>query len=612
VIATLKPGVDRDRAQAELNVIAGQMASVVPPRSDAATNRGAALVPLSEARTNASAVRARTYVAAGAIFVLLIAGVNLASLVSARVASRQREFGVRLAVGAGRVQVARTVAVEMAFVAAGGFALAVLLSAWTRDLVAWMIPGGIAAPSNDYGQLASFTGLDIDGSVVILAGVLGLLTMAAASLVAAWPAMRSDVLKSLRSGGDRAATRGPGVAERALLVVQVAASLSLVASAGLVLKSVTLLDNVDPGFNPERMIAFSVAEDLAVQRPDVGPALVDRLLAGLAAVPGVESVSAGQCTPFGSRCARLAFSIEGRPETVAEPLVTGWHRVGPDHFRALGIPVIRGRGFTADDRRGRAPVVALNEAAAARFFPNQNPIGRRITLPEVIDGDPQVAEIVAIVGDVIYWPPDEAPGPDVYQPALQFSHPYTTVMVRVTPERWRSATLSGDSGQPMFDSLRRAVTQLDADLPMFDLVALSDLARAGRADRRFVSRLLAVCALLALGLAAVGIYSITASAFQRRRKDMGLRIALGARPGQLVVASMTSALTQAGLGVLAGLVLAVAAGRALRAILFEVGPNDPAALAISAAVMLVVAIIAAWLPARRALRIDPVEQLRAD
>jgi putative ABC transport system permease protein len=233
-------------------------------------------------------------------------------------------------------------------------------------------------------------------------------------------------------------------------------------------------------------------------------------------------------------------------------------------------------------------------------------------LPEVIDGDPQVAEIVGIVGDVIYWPPDEAPGPDVYQPALQFSHPYATVMVRVASERWQSATLSGDSGQPMFDSLRRAVTQIDPDLPIFDPVALTDLARAGRADRRFVSTLLAVCALLALGLAAVGIYSITASAFQRRRKDMGLRIALGARPGQLVVAAMTSAVTHAAVGVLAGMVLAVAAGRTLRAILFEVGPNDPASLAMSAAVMLVVAVIAAWLPARRALRIDPVEQLRAD
>ena len=613
VIATLKRGVDRGRAQAELNVVAGQMASVVPPRSEDATNRGAALMTLSEARTNASAVRARTYVAAGAVFVLLIAGVNLASLVSARVASRQREFGVRLAVGAGRMQVARTVGVEMAFVAAGGFALAVLLSAWTQDLVAWMIPGGIAAPTNDYGQLASFAGLNIDSSVVILAGVLGLLTMAGASIVAAWPAMRSDVLKSLRSGGDRSTTRGPGFAERALLVVQVAASLCLVASAGLVLKSVNLLDRVDPGFNPERMIAFSVAEDLAVQRPGVGPALVDRLMAALETVPGVESVTAGQCTPFGSRCARLGFSIEGRPETLAEPLVTGWHRVGPDHFAALGIPVIRGRGFTAGDRRGRAPVVVLNQAAAARFFPNQDPIGRRITLPEVIEGDPTVAAVVGVVGDVIYWPPDEAPGPDIYQPALQFSHPYTTVMIRVAPERWQSSsTLTGDSDQPMFDSLRRALTELDADLPMFDAVALTDLARAGRADRRFVSRLLTLCALLALGLAAVGIYSITASAFQSRRKDMGLRIALGARPAQLVAASMTTALTQAGLGVMAGVVLALVAGRALRAILFGVGPNDPAALAISAALMLLVAIVAAWLPARRALRIDPVEQLRAD
>ena len=135
----------------------------------------------------------------------------------------------------------------------------------------------------------------------------------------------------------------------------------------------------------------------------------------------VEAITAGQCTPYGARCARLGFSIEGRPETLDQPLPTGWHRVGPDHFAALRIPVVRGRGFTPDDRRGRTPVVTINQTAARRYFPDQDPIGRRITLPQVIEGDPAVAEIVGVVGDVTYWPPGEAPGPDVYQPALQFS-----------------------------------------------------------------------------------------------------------------------------------------------------------------------------------------------
>jgi putative ABC transport system permease protein len=612
VIARLGPGIDRARAEAELSLIASQIAGDIPPRSPNATDRGGMLLPLSEARTEPSVVRARAYVAVGAMLVLLIGGVNIANLVSTRVASRQREFGVRAAMGARRLQLARTVGVEMSLVAIAGFALAMILAAWTRDLVLWTVPEGLATSSNDYGQLASFASLEISRTVTMVVALLGLATMAAASIMATRPSLRGDLASSLRSAGDRSATRGPGLGDRALVVVQVAVSLTLVASAGLVLQSVGELDRVDPGFSPDRVLAFSVAEDPAVQRAGSGPVLVDRLLAGLGEVGGVEAITVGQCTPFGSRCARLGFSIEGRPETGADPLVTGWHRVGPDHFRALGIPVVRGRGFTNDDRRGRSPVVVINEDAARRFFPDQDPIGRRIVLPEVIDGDATLAEIVGIAGDVIYWPPDEPSGPDVYQPALQFSHPFTTVMIRVASAQWRQSAVAADSSQPMFDALRRALADVDPNLPMFDAVALTDLARAGRADRRFVSTLLTACALLALLLAAVGIYGLTAAWFQSRRKELGVRIALGASPGGLVRVVMAAAVLQTTIGVAVGIVLAAGAGRALRAILFGVGPNDPTALAIAASLMLGVAVVAAWLPARRALQINPLDQLRAD
>ena len=610
VIATVEPGVDRGQAESELKLIVARMAADVPPRSEGATDRSGLVVPLSEARRDASVVRARTYVAVGAVLVLLIAGVNLTNLVSTRVMARQREFGVRLAVGASRYHLARTVGLEMSLVAIAGFGLALLLSAWTRDLVMLLVPGGLVNASNDYGQIASFTSLEINGTVGIVTALLGLATMAAASVMATRPSLRADLVATLKSG-ERGTSRGPGVGERVLLVVQVAASLSLVASAGLVLKSVSILDRRDPGFDADRVIAFSVAEDLAVQRPGAGPLLVDRLLSGLAGIDGVEAVSAAQCTPFGTRCARLGFWPEGQAQTAENMFVTGWHRVGPDHFRAMKIPIRRGRGFTASDRRGQPQVVVISEAAARRFFPDRDPIGLRITLPEVVDGDPDTAEIVGIAGDVTYWPLDEAPGPAIYQPALQFSHPFTTVMVRVSEPRWRRTLFAG-SGQPMFETLRRALVQIDPNLPMFDAISLNDMARAGRADRAFVSALLTACALVALLLAAVGIYSLTVSWFQSRRKELGVRVALGASPASLMRAIMAGALWRAGLGVVLGIGLALAAGRALRSILFGVGPNDPEALALSAAVMLAVAAIAAWLPARRVLRIDPVEQLRSD
>ena len=235
----------------------------------------------------------------------------------------------------------------------------------------------------------------------------------------------------------------------------------------------------------------------------------------------------------------------------------------------------------------------------------------RITLPEVVDGDPETAQIVGIVGDVTYWPLDEAPGPAVYQPALQFSHPFTTVMVRVSERHWRQ-TMFGDSGQPMFATLGRALAGIDPNLPMFDALTLNQMARAGRADRVFVSALLTACALFALLLAAVGIYSLTVAWFQSRRKEFGVRVALGASPASLMRGIMVGALSRTLLGVILGIGLALAAGRALRSVLFGVAPNDPAALAFSVAVMLTVAAVAAWLPARRVLRIDPAEQLRAD
>ena len=219
-------------------------------------------------------------------------------------------------------------------------------------MILWLVPPDSRAPRTITARSPASASLEIDGGVTAIVAVLALMTMAGASVVATRTSLRGDLVSTLKSGGDRSSTRGPGLGERVLLVVQVAASLGLIASAGLVLKSVTALDRVNPGFDTDRMIAFSVAEDLAVRRPGAGPLLVDRLLTGLGEIRGVEAITAGQCTPFGSRCARLGFSIEGRPETVADPLPTGWHRVGPDHFAALGIPVVRGRGFTADDRRG--------------------------------------------------------------------------------------------------------------------------------------------------------------------------------------------------------------------------------------------------------------------
>ncbi len=598
VIARPGRGKSIDQMQSELAVIVRSVEDMVPPRSEKATNRGADVAYLRDVQRDPQTIRARALIAIGAVFVLLIAAVNVGNLVVARVTARHREFAMRLAVGATRARVFRAVAAEMAIVTLAGFSAALLAASWARDLVVSLVPAGLVNPSNDYGQLATLAGIDVNVPVVSMVAGLALLTVVIISALACRPVF-AGTLADIMKGASRG-TIGTGRGQRLLLMAQVAFSIALLTSAGLLFRTVSALGTIHPGFDVTNVIAFSVSEDLAVQRPVAGPMLVERMLAAVGRVPGVLNASVGQCAPYGTRCARLEFQLADAPVD-ADPPVVGWHRVGPDHFAALGIPVLRGRGFTADDRFGRAPVVVINAEAATQLFANREPIGQRVRLPQVLPGEAGEAEVVGVVGNVVYWPPDEPPGPDVYQPALQFSYPWTTVMVRT-------------AGDPVasLPNLRRAILETDPNLPLYDIVTLEDLGKAGWADRRFLAVLLSICAGLGLLLAVIGVYAMTASWMTARRRELGVRVALGAEPGGLVRLVMGATLVQTLLGVGIGVLLALGAGRLLAAILFGVEPHDLVTLGLAAVVMLIVSVIAALIPARRALRVDPVRELNAE
>jgi putative ABC transport system permease protein len=600
VIGRRAPGVAMEEARSELAVIATSLVDALPPRSANAVARSAEIARLHDAQTDAQSIRLRLLITGGALLVLLIAAVNIANLVLTRVLARQREFAVRLAVGASRGQVFRSVAVEMTLVTLAGLVAALLVASWASDLVATLIPAGIANPANDYGQLATFAGLQLDVPVVTSIGALALATMVLVSVLACRPILRRQLADVMKLRGSQS-TLGQGRTARWLLATQVAVSLALLAASGLLFRTVAALGDVEPGFNAERVVAFSVAEDLAAQQPAAGPILVERLLEAVRRVAGVQHATVGQCTPYGSRCARLELKIPGDPATETAPPAVGWHRVGPDHFAALGVPVLRGRGFTADDRMGRAPVVVINAEAARRFFPDRDPIGQRVRLPDFIPGEPDIAEIVGVVGNVVYWPLSEPPGPDVYQPALQFSYPWTTVMVRTV-----------HAPEASIPALRAAIREMDPNLPLYNIVTLQDLARAGRADRRFLAVLVAVCAGLALLLATIGVYAMTASWMAGRRRELAVHVALGAEPASLVRLVMGATLTQTLVGTGIGLLLALGAGRLLRSMLFGVDGRDPRTLLIAASTMLAVNLCAAYLPARRALKVDPVHELNSE
>jgi putative ABC transport system permease protein len=600
LVARLAPGASLGAAGQAMAVAGPRVAKTTEPEYAGADRRGAIAVPLAEARIDPSAVRARWLLFGAAGFVLILACVNITNLLVTRLAEREREIGVRLALGCGRMRLARSFWAEVLILSALGLGVGLLVAGWSSAAVTALSPPALATPATDYLQLGRFADLHMDATVLLFAVGLMLLSGLFVSALAFRRLSDIDLVSTLRRLGPTTSPRHP---RGGLMVVQIALAVALLAGATLMARSVIRLAGVDPGFRPDGVLTFTVSLQSGDVAPDAGPRLVARLLDRVSRVPGVEGATAGQCTPFSARCARLPLVIEGEPP-VAESRVpiVGWHRVGPDHFSTLGIPILRGRGFAASDRAGGPPVVVIGETAARRFFPGLDPIGRRIVLPETTPGlvgdTRRTAEIVGVVGDVLYWPLDVPPGADVYQPALQFSYPWTTVMVRV---RGDPAAYVG--------TFRRAVADLDPDLPIYDVRTLESRAADARSDRRFMAALLAACAACGLLLGAAGIYGVTAAWFESRRRELGIRLALGARPAVVVALVLRDSLARAGLGLGLGLAGATAVGRLLRAWLFEVSPADPLSLALVAFGTAALALASAYAPARRAWRVDPVREL---
>ncbi len=597
VVGRLEAGATLEQADAEVRVVARRIAALLAPRTEGATDRTALVRSLGEARQDPQAVRARWLLLAAAGLVLLLAAVNVAGLSATRLAGRDREMTIRVALGCGRGRLFGLLATETALVAIAGLAIGLLLFLWATAFVRALVPTSIASPSNDYAQVAMFNlpGFEAVSPLFAVAVAIGATLVIVLMVGTGWVSRDLTILQTSRGVSSSPSSRATRALDR-LLVIQIALAVTLLVGAGVMLRTLAALKGTDPGFESNGVAIFSVhGSDLA--QPGWGITLVLRLVDRVARVPGVQAVTVGQCTPLSARCARLPLVIDGR--NPAEAPDVGWHRVGPDHFRTLGIPVREGRGFTSSDRLGRAPVVVVNQAAAKRFWPDRSPLGQRVRLPELMPGDENsTAEVVGVVGDVTYWPPDQAPGPDVYQPALQFSHPWTTVMARV----------QGNPGA-YTQAFRSAVSEVEPDLPIFDVGTLDELGARSRTDRRFVSSLLSVFALIALFLAAVGVYGVTAEWQARRRKELGVRLALGAEPQQIVGLALRRTLGRVAVGVGFGLAGSIVLSRLLEGFLFQVRPADPVALAGAALGMLIVAACAAFLPARAILRFDPAREL---
>jgi putative ABC transport system permease protein len=449
------------------------------------------------------------------------------------------------------------------------------------------------------GSIPRVADISIDATVLAFAFGVSVLTGIIFGLAPAWQAVRGGVAGVLKEGGRSSATAGGRWVRSGLLVTEVALSIVLLVGATLLLRSFDRLTNVDPGFRADRVLAFRVSLPNATYREEHNRiAFFDNLLGKLDALPQITAAGMVQTLPMRGDYF-LSFTVQGRPAPKPAETPSANHRVvSPGYFTAMGIPLLRGRAFTERDRE-KAPMVAMvDEAFVKRHFPNEEPIGRGIDIGNGTDG---FYEIVGVVGSVHYAGLDANPLPTMYVPYPQ----------DVFSTMWVVARSEGDPAQ-ISSAARQAVREVDPGLPAYSLSPLENIVTESVAERRFSMLLLGLFAMIALFLAAVGLYGVVAYTVSQRTQEIGVRLAIGAQRSDVLGLVVGGGLKLALAGVAIGLVAAMALARLLEKMLFEVSPSDPASYLATSLVLLAVAAIACYIPARRATRVDPIVALRQE
>ena len=583
VIGRLHEGVTAQAAQVEMDGIAARLAGAY-----LASNRGHGITVMAfrddlfERRK--PTVRA---LAVAVAFVLLIACANVAGLMIARVSARQRERAVRLALGASRGDLFRQVLAEAVLLAGAGGVCGAVLAAWTIPLIASLtavfLPNGVAIEWD--GATAAFT-----------AGI----SLAAALFVAALPAAQGagmDALRGARGAGAAAArNRLRGV----LVTAEMALALVLLAGAGLMVRSLDALGRADIGFDPHNLLMMAYRVPRA--KYDTGArqtAFHEEVIAKIKAVPGVVDAASVRAVPLGDNGSFADFLLTDRPEPPASERPRSLlNFADPNFFATLRIPILRGRVFTNHDRPGAPYVIVVNQTLARRYFADRDPIGRQLRLPALN----QTAEIVGVVGDIKHFDIAESPAPQMYGALAQNPFVFTSVAVRT----------AGDPPR-LIDAIRRAAWEVDKEQPVWSIRTFdAALHNMRNGIHRVVTVTFETYAAMAVLLAAVGIFGLVSYGVSRRIGEIGVRVALGARPGDVVKLILGQGMTLAFTGIGIGAATAAWLSRYLKSLLYAVTPLDPAVYAAVAALLAAVAIVACLLPARRALRVNPVDALRQE
>jgi putative ABC transport system permease protein len=583
----LRPGVTIAEANAEMDAIRERMRQEHPKDFDAGS---IAVVPLRKALTGS--VSTALYVLMGAVgFVLLIACANVANLLLARSATREAELRMRAALGAGRARIVRQLLTENALLSAGGAICGVLFA-----IAAVQALGQLAPVS-----LPRLTDISVDGRVLAFTVAVTILTGLVFGLVPAWRGGGAGARRSLVL--DSRGSVGGGTRARSFLVVaDLTLALVLLAGAGLMLRTVVALSHADPGFRAERVVSlqFSLvgqayAEDAAVL------AFQNRLLERLRAIPGVEAAALADQIPFGGNYDCRGFHAQGRMKSnpQEDPCIERYG-VTPEYLRVMNIPLLSGRDLLDSDTATSQPVVLISQSTAKLVFDGVNPLGAQIRMGDASTGPWRT--IVGVVGDVHHADVTAPVTPAMYVPESQFTDSYLVAVV--TSATADPGTLTGP--------VRAAIRELDRAVPVYDVATMADLVERAAASQVFVMRVLTGFAVLAVLLAAVGLYGVVSYGVAQRTREVGVRIALGAQPRDVLRLVLSSGMVLVAIGVAAGLAAAVAATRYLHSLVFGVSPLDPLTFAGAAAVLTAVALLAHWVPIRRALRIDPARARRAE
>ena len=584
--ARLKPGVTTEQATAELATIAAALAQQYP-----GSNKGWSAKAFSLIDDTVGDVRRILFTLLGAVgCVLLIACANIANLLLARATGRTREFAVRAAVGADRARLVRQLLTESLALSVLGGALGLLLAHWGLKALLAIAPAGLPRVSE----------IGLNGGVLAFNAGIAVLTGLAFGLIPAWQSSRVNLVEALKDGA-RGTSSSRHLVRQGLVVGEVALCFILLIGAGLLIRSFDKLQALDIGFDPTdaTLVAINMA---GVQRAQDGQGpvnFVNQVTEKIRGLPGVKYVGVTHTVPqIGDWV--LTFEIDGRPKPAeGEEPNCNYYSVTPDYFPAMKVRLLRGRVFNEQDTAKTTMVGLISEKFAKQYFPNEDPIGKRVS---VSNGPTKMREIVGVVADVKQYGVDQQGLPQFYDSFYQKPFNSPNFVIRT----------DGPALAPMLQALRPAVFAVDKDQPVSSIRPLAAVIADGISRQRFTATLLGLFAAIALLIAAVGIYGVMSYTVSQRTNELGVRLALGAQPLGVLGLVLRQGMGIVGLGLLLGAAGALALGRVVESLLFQTSVRDPLVFAGIAAAFALIALLACWLPARRAAKVDPMVALRSE